>query len=108
MIKGIEIRTLEHDPQQETPGYQLSRDGFHAMRPIGSMDLNTEVSLSKIQGIRKLSFVVNDIQTPYQDLKEAGVTFDFDLTEQKSMAFDRYFMIQDNYGNSIQLVQSER
>lgn len=113
--KHIGATLINHIPEPDNERAILDKDGFilelgefSSYMHIDSMDLSTEVSLSKIQGIRKLSFAVNDIQIPYQDLKEVGTTFDFDLTEQKSMAFDRYFMVQDNYGNSIQIVQSDK
>lgn len=104
---------IDHLPEPDNERAILDKDGFilelgefSSYMHVDSMNLQTEVSLSKVQGIRKLSFMVDDIQTPYETLKAAGVTFDFELTEQKSMAFDRYFMIQDYYGNSIQLVHS--
>ncbi|GAB5526819.1 MAG: hypothetical protein Roseis2KO_46910 [Roseivirga sp.] len=106
---------ISHIPEPDNERALLDLDGFvlelgefSSYMHLDSMDLSTEVELSKIQGIRKLSFSVDDIQIPYENFKEAGVIFDFDLTEQKSMAFDRYFMIQDNYGNSIQLLQSDK
>lgn len=89
-------------------GFALELGEFSSHMHLDSMDLPTEVSLSKIQGIRKLSFAVDDIQTPYALWKSAGIVFDFELTEQKSLAFDRYFMIQDNYANSIQLLHSDK
>lgn len=106
---------IDHLPEPDNERAILDKDGFilelcefSSYMHIDSMDLPTDVSLSKIQGIRKLSFKVDEIEAPYELLKTAGVTFDFELTEQKSMAFDRYFMIQDNYGNSIQLLHSDQ
>lgn len=113
--KHLGARLIDHIPDPDNERAILDKDGFvlelgefGSYLHIDSMDLPTDVSLSKIQGIRKLSFAVEDIQTPYQALKRTGVTFDFELTEQKSMAFDRYFMIQDNYGNSLQWLHSDQ
>ncbi len=113
--KHLGARLIHHVPEPDNERAILDKDGFvlelgefGSYLHIDSMNLPGDVSLSKIQGIRKLSFAVEDIQTPYQSLKDAGITFDFDLTEQKSMAFDRYFMIQDNYGNSIQWLHSDQ
>ncbi len=63
---------------------------------------------SKVHGMAKLSFLVDDIQQPYQTLKRAEIQFDFDLTENKSMAGDRHFMVQDLNGVSLQFFEVDK
>ncbi len=93
----------------------LEKDGF--ILEIGefaddvgfeNLEVPEGVWRSKVHGMTKLSFLVDSIQEPYQTMKLADLLFDFDLTERKSMAGDRYFMIQDLNGTSLQFFEVDK
>ena len=81
---------------------------FDGYVPFDSIQNAEDISLSQVHGIRKLSFLTPDIQAPYKRISSNGIPFDFDLTEQKSMVGDRYFMVSDDSGNGIQFIERNR
>lgn len=78
---------------------------FDGYVPFDSIQTVKDISLSQVHGIRKLSFLTPDIQMLYKRLSKGGIAFDFDLTEQKSLVGDRYFMLSDDAGNGIQFIE---
>ena len=77
---------------------------FEGYAPFEQLAVPDGIGLSQVHGIRKLSILVPDINEVYVQMKRRGIPFTFDLTEQKFMAGDRYFMINDDTGNAIQFI----
>ena len=89
-------------------GFILELGQFEADRSYKNLETPEGVWRSKIHGITKLSFLIDDIQKPYRAMQADSINFDFDLTERKSMAGDRYFMIQDQFGSSLQFFELDK
>ena len=63
-----------------------------------------EISRWQIHGPAKLYWISDNIQSVNKYFEEVQAKFDFHLTESKSLIGDKYFMIQDLFGNSLQFL----
>lgn len=89
-------------------GFIFELGQFDGYMPFDSLDISGQIGLSQVHGIRKISFLVPDIQYHYQHMNKAGIPMTFDLTEQKSITFDRFFMVADDTGNAIQFLEKDK
>lgn len=88
-------------------GFVIELGEFAGHTNFESVEAPENIERSQVHGVAKLSFLSNDISGIYQYLKTQDITFDFDLTETNSSMADRYFMIQDLTGNSLQFFEKK-
>jgi len=85
-------------------GFIVEIGQFEAYTDFKEIDNPDSLSNTQIHGIKKLSFVVSDIEQLENSLKSKGVVFDFPLSStNNSMVGKEHFMIQDYSGNSLQV-----
>ena len=92
----------------EKDGFILELGQFEDDRSFGNLTTPEDVWRSKVHGINKLSFLVNDINLIHSAMQQANVQIDFELTETNAMTGDRYFMIQDDFDCSIQFFEIDQ
>jgi len=113
--QNLEAQLIDRVGQPGNERAILNKDGlmielgsFQGYVPLDSLNTPDDTPLSQIHGIRKLTFLVPYIYKPYDRMLQNQIPFDYDLTEQKSMVGDRYFMISDDVGNAIQFFDRDK
>ena len=89
-------------------GFILELGQFEGYINYGELSDNPTHPFYQVHGVKKLSFHMEGIRQLSHQMQVDSVTFDFELTEKRSLAGDRYFMIQDNFGNSLQFFASDK
>jgi methylmalonyl-CoA/ethylmalonyl-CoA epimerase len=87
-------------------GFQLELIEFKQSVPYDAIRKQFPVvdDRAKVQGLGKLAFRVDDIETAAAEMKDKGATFVRDVTDNKEFG-ERWFMVADNSGNIIQFIQ---
>ena len=92
----------------ERNGFIIELGQFESDRSFDELKVPEGIQRAQVHGVAKMSFLVDPIQSINNRLKNAGVTFDFELTEKPSRAGDRHLMIRDLFGTSLQFFELDK